>query len=138
MCHRLTVLRLSLAIGTVVAASASPTTAQERPDIPYVTTRRLYKTEQGGVQDARRLVIRDPTAWRALWDEVVAGISPPQEPPLVDFSQSMVIVVAMGMQNTGGYEISIDDVYRWREAISSAGSWAGTHVRRIGLAYRTD
>jgi hypothetical protein len=70
-----------------------------------------------GIQDARRVVIRDPTAWSTLWAEAVTNMAPPPELPPVDFSEAMLIAVAMGTRASGGHEISIDDVHRSGEAL---------------------
>lgn len=63
-----------------------------------------------GITTRRRMVIRQPSGWAALWDEAMAGRIPAPETPALDFDRFMVVVAAMGSRPTGGYAISIDDI----------------------------
>jgi hypothetical protein len=135
MRYRLTTLTISLAILAGIACQSettgqgdpaadattdptNPTTdPTTEPTTQAVSAQRLYKAPTSGIQEARRTVISDPTAWAALWAEVVGTIAPQPDLPSVDFSGSVVIAVAMGAQNSGGHEISIDDVQRRGETL---------------------
>ncbi|UCC71027.1 MAG: protease complex subunit PrcB family protein [Gemmatimonadota bacterium] len=81
-------------------------------DAVSITVDPVVSTQYSGVREARRLVIRDAEAWIAFWDEVTAVVTPRPEPPAVDFEQEMVIAAAMGQRATGGYTISIPEVYQ--------------------------
>ena len=59
------------------------------------------------IEARQRLVIRSVTQWQALWDDIVAGISPKPSLPPVDFTREMVVFTGMGVRNTGGYSITI-------------------------------
>lgn len=63
-----------------------------------------------GVQDRRRQVIRDADTWAAVWAEVVTPYVPTPALPTVDFSEYMIVFVAMGTRNSGGYDIEVDAV----------------------------
>ena len=64
-----------------------------------------------GLDDPLRVVIRDRETWGEMWKQIhPRGPSPVSELPEIDFSQEMVIVVALGSRPTGGYAIFIDGV----------------------------
>ena len=63
-----------------------------------------------GIEDARRVVVRDSSAWAALWPEILGSHSPKPPLPAVDFSREMLVVVSMGTRSSGGYTIGIDGV----------------------------
>lgn len=85
----------------LVAFSQDPTPVIAEP---------LFTDSYSGIDDARRLVIRDAGTWQAVWAEVVGQRTPVPEPPSVDFARDMVILAAMGRRGTGGYAIAIDEV----------------------------
>ena len=67
-----------------------------------------------GIEARERIVIRDASAWTALWERMNAatGVQPPGVPPAVDFERNMVIVATMGLRYTGGFQIIIESVHR--------------------------
>jgi len=69
-------------------------------------------TQESGISDQRRLVIRDQAAWVGTWREIVAGRFSPEPPvPDVDFSKEMVLVASMGEHPRTGYQIRFDGVF---------------------------
>lgn len=58
----------------------------------------LQQSNPGQSGPARREVIRDDAAWRAVWAELREGSALPAEPPAVDFARDMVILAAMETQ----------------------------------------
>jgi hypothetical protein len=72
--------------------------------------RTLAKGAFGGIQEPTLQVIKDKAAWEKLWAKHAAGLKTVEKPPEIDFSKEMVILVAMGRQNTGGYRIQITRV----------------------------
>jgi hypothetical protein len=77
-----------------------------------VEFRELNESKQyfSGVAERKRSVIRDQSAWDALWRQASADHLPARPTPSVDFSREMVIVAAMGTKSSGGYSIHIDSV----------------------------
>ena len=71
---------------------------------PAVRIVNQWQGSQGGRTPARR-VVTDQQSFRALWKARGRG-----EPPEIDFTQHTVLVVDMGMRNTGGYAVSIQSV----------------------------
>lgn len=67
---------------------------------------RLYHSDASGMDTAVRLVLKDTTSWRRAWTQLGGNTALPS----VNFSQSMVIIAAMGSLSTGGYEITTDSV----------------------------
>lgn len=63
-----------------------------------------------------RLVIRDRETWTGVWLRA-SGPAPSRPLPQVDFDQHMIIFAAMGLQPSGGYEITIERLYRRGEDI---------------------
>lgn len=66
-------------------------------------------TNNSGILEPLQVVIHDRKAWEELWKRIYPHNPPPT--PQVDFSRDMLIVVAMGEQNTGGFGIIVDSVH---------------------------
>jgi hypothetical protein len=88
--------------------------AQQEPSAtgyaPYgsnesLEVRRIGQWTRTGIGEARRLVIRNANAWAEFWSELGVG-----ERPSVDFSRDIVVAVAAGQRQTGGYEIAVERV----------------------------
>jgi hypothetical protein len=54
------------------------------------------------IQDSREVVLRSAAEWEELW-----SAHSPQPPPAVDFSESLVAGVFLGMRQTAGYEVEV-------------------------------
>lgn len=111
-------MRLSscaLLVGAVVGAgcSASVTTGEPDGAVPLVRLRpEPYPlTFYSGLDQPERLVVRDEVAWREVWAAIWRRHSP--EPPLpeVDFSQDILVVVALGQRSSGGFGIIADSAF---------------------------
>ena len=79
--------------------------------VQFALIDKAHTTFISGIPDARRTVIRTQEDWEAFWDEFQGNVMPETDAPQVDFSTQMVIVATMGTRNTGGYEITIEDVF---------------------------
>lgn len=78
--------------------------------VPYgnsgsMEIRRIGQWTNTGINEARRLVIRDANAWAEFWSQLGVG-----DRPGVDFSRDLVIAVAAGQRPSGGHEITISQV----------------------------
>ena len=62
----------------------------------------------GGISHRARLVIRDRDEFNEFWQELVRSASEKPALPEVNFSREMIIVAAMGRQQSSGYEVVID------------------------------
>lgn len=114
---RFSSLATLLIVAGLAACDGQSTALTEQADVQIpedavsITVEPVVSMQYSGVRDARRLVIRDAETWNAFWDEVTAIVAPQPEAPAVDFEQEMVIAVAMGERPTGGYMVSIPEVY---------------------------
>jgi len=81
-------------------------------DSVQLPMQQVFIAQYTGIDQSRRLVIRTPQEWQTIWSELRHDQYPMTAPPAVDFSQSMVILAAMGMRGTGGYAIQIEGVSR--------------------------
>jgi len=76
-----------------------------------VSTQRILSEQDSGLQQSRRVVVRNAGDWQSIEGELRrGGVS--ASLPVLDFGRSMVILAAMGTQSTGGYTITIEGVYR--------------------------
>ena len=115
------VLILSLVALTLVACSsgapdAGPTGPETAAEIPAGATATTFEVVEevsspmSGIEDRRRLVIRDSGTWSDFWSELAARVEPAPPVPEIDFGTSMIIAAAMGQRTSGGYEISVEEV----------------------------
>ncbi|HEX8243327.1 MAG TPA: protease complex subunit PrcB family protein [Longimicrobium sp.] len=70
-----------------------------------------------GMADSARVTVRDAGAWRQAWSAVWRGSSPVPALPQIDFGQEMVVVVALGTRNSGGYSILVDSAYQYGDRV---------------------
>lgn len=73
---------------------------------PVPETSRLFYDDSPAFQDSVRLVIRDPTRFAQVWQEVTAGVV---DRPVIDFESELVLVVATG-QMTPEDQIRVESV----------------------------
>jgi hypothetical protein len=70
-----------------------------------------------GNSEEEYLVIRTNTGWEALWTKHVIFVMPPPPAPGIDFSSELVVCAFMGERSTGGYSISIEQVWAYKGEI---------------------
>jgi hypothetical protein len=102
-------------VGAALGAACSASIVPGEPGraVPLVRLRaEPYSfTYYSGLDQPERIVVRDEAAWREIWAAIWRQASP--EPPLpeVDFSQDMLVVVALGERLTGGFGILADSAF---------------------------
>jgi hypothetical protein len=97
----------------LLGCSAQVQNSSELPESHVsVPMQRVLTDQETGLNQPLRLIIQDLEQWQSIWSEVMRDRYPITTPPAVDFGQSMVILAAMGVQNTGGHVISIEGVHR--------------------------
>ena len=77
-----------------------------------MTLQRILTEQDTGLNQPLRLVIRDLEQWKSIWNEAMRDQHTAMALPAIDFNHNMVILAAMGVQNTGGHMISIEGVRR--------------------------
>jgi protease stability complex PrcB-like protein len=107
----------------ILAAAAVYCAGDEGADLPSapgtqqsITVTRLAPgsgplTEQSGMTDSARLVIRDASVWAETWARI-STVRPAPPLPAVDFTREMVIVAALGTRPSGGYGIVVESASR--------------------------
>lgn len=102
-------LLAALLLVPLACAETEPLALALRDDVPELQP--IHATIYSNIREKRRVLIRDPETWAAVWAEMVS-MGDPKTPPFVDFSREDVVVVAMGEQRTGGYSILVDGLTR--------------------------
>ena len=101
-------------VGAALAAACSASVVPGEPGraVPLVRLRAepYSLTYSSGLTQPERIVIRDEAAWREVWAAIWRRHSP-QPLPEVDFSQEMLVVVALGERPTGGFGILADSAF---------------------------
>ena len=69
--------------------------------------RRIGQWTASGIDTPQRKVIRDDSTFAQFWQSLGAG-----QRPVVDFTRDVVIAVAAGQRQTGGYAIAVQRVAR--------------------------
>ncbi len=64
-----------------------------------------------GIEEAKDLVIDNEQEWKELWAQYGKNTIPAPETPEIDFEKELVIACFIGMQNSGGHEVIIREVY---------------------------
>lgn len=90
--------------------------------VPFTVTRLEtidWYLGSSGLNESARMVIRRQDEWTALYSRMLNAHGPKPAMPVVDFSQHMLIVAAMGSRPTGGYRIRIESVSRQNSVITA-------------------
>ncbi len=67
----------------------------------------LNSGTNGGFPEKSHKVITDQTTFNIMWEAAFERFSDPQKPPRIDFENKMIVLVTMGIQNSGGYSIKV-------------------------------
>jgi PrcB C-terminal len=92
--------------------SAAPAPDRAAPYAAYdasgaLPIRRIGQWTASGIDSPERKVIRDDSTFAQFWQALGAG-----QRPVVDFSRDVVIAVAAGQRQTGGYAVAVERVAR--------------------------
>lgn len=61
-------------------------------------------------EESEEFVFNDAEEFSAFWSDIYESRTPTPEQPDIDFENKTVVAVVMGVQNTGGYSIEVQDV----------------------------
>lgn len=70
---------------------------------PVLDTGRLYYDDSPAFTDSLRQVVKDLAAWRDVWNTATSTQPSPPRRPVIDFNESMVVVVAAGRMSPGDW-----------------------------------
>lgn len=104
-----------LAALPMLAVACRSTPAGE--EVPF---QRVYSGPLGVSHEAKNAVVRSEEEWRALWSAGGPGMVAP--PLSIDWSNRMLIAVALGSRPSGGFAVTI-------ERIALVGSRLSVHAR---------
>ena len=76
-------------------------------NVEHLPMQLLYHSNQCGIADQRLLWIENQSTWQRIYAQVTSLRTTPPAPPSVDFSQAGVLLIAMGTQSSGGYQLSL-------------------------------
>ena len=106
-----------IACASISVPNANQDTKKEGTPVPFTELdpkrpgpRRSF-AYGSGILKPLRMVIRNRDAWLKIWEQLSSQQQPSPPLPEIDFSREMLIVVAMGQRNTGGFSIIVDGVY---------------------------
>ena len=102
------VASLGLTAALLVACAAGTSGGSEATvEHPFET---ILSQAHSGIREPRREVIRDEASWARLWAEIHAVVTPAPPLPPVDFAQHMLIAVALGQRQSGGFGVKVRGV----------------------------
>jgi len=82
----------------------------ERAPVPLTRLRNSQSafSTYSGLIDSLRVVVRDSTAWRRVWQEINRPFFPAPVLPPVDFQREMIVVAALGARPSAGFDVVIE------------------------------
>lgn len=75
-----------------------------------ITFKTIDKNTNGGFQELTQEVYTNQTAFEKAWKLAWSNFSDPTPAPSIDFNKDVVVLVALGMRNNGGYQLKINSV----------------------------
>jgi hypothetical protein len=90
-----------------LARGQSPAQRQPVPVLRFRDAPGAFSTYSGLI-DSARMVVRDSSAWRRLWQQINRPFIPQPVLPAVDFQREIVVVAALGSRPSAGFDIAID------------------------------
>lgn len=110
---RIALRRIAVAVVVATASGGTRAVAQHDLQSAPVSIARLREgptafSSYAGVRDPIRVVIRDSTAWRKLWDRINRPFTPAPTLPAIDFDRDMIVVAGLGNRPSGGYDVVIE------------------------------
>ncbi len=103
----LTALSGLVLAGVLSSGCASRGEPGGSPETGSIAFESIARGSRSGIHEPRRVVIRDPQAFAALWAEHTRGESPPRPLPEVDFATSLVVGVFAGTRSSSGHGVEI-------------------------------
>lgn len=113
LCALLVLAIPALCIGQVTRNESGPVTkVPVTPLAPTISGQRMAFTA-GLFLDQLRIVVRDRDTWVEVWNRINSGPNSHNAPPMpeIDFTSEILVVAAMGLRPSSGFQITIDTAY---------------------------
>lgn len=105
------VMLAGAALGVGCSSSVAPGEPERAVPLVRLRPEPYSLTSYSGLDQPARLVVRDEVTWREVWVAIWRRHSPEPSLPEVDFSQEMLVVVALGQRPSGGFGIFADAAF---------------------------
>ncbi len=95
----------------IVVSCSAIFRASGEDDKKIIEFESIAKGGHGRIEESVNMVIKNNEKLDSLWNVVFKTRIPKPELPEVDFEKEMVLAVFMGYTSTGGYSVSIENIY---------------------------
>ncbi|OFY96757.1 MAG: hypothetical protein A3K10_12120 [Bacteroidetes bacterium RIFCSPLOWO2_12_FULL_31_6] len=99
--------KLVLILSVLFFSCSATKTQESNKTIPFKV---VDKNTNGGFQELTQEVYTNQAAFEKAWKLAWSNFSDPTPAPIVDFNKEVVVLVALGMRNNGGYQLNINSV----------------------------
>jgi hypothetical protein len=106
-------------LGLQACTNGSPTALRKTTESAVMPLTMLFESQQSGVQEMLRLVVRDQATWATVWAELEGSATNSAPTPRIDFSKEIVLVATLGTKPTGGYTISLGPSYQTDQEVTA-------------------
>jgi PrcB C-terminal len=108
---------LFIAISLLLSCKSTEAPTQLEANPVAVIFSELNSGTNGGFQEKTYQVITDQNTFNEVWSKAFANLSNQQRPAKIDFENKMIVLVASGMQTSGGHKIKVKSVEEIKSAI---------------------
>lgn len=106
-----------IAIITLFSCKTTKEVVKEESTSAPIAFVKLNSGTNGDFPEKIYKVINDQETYNEIWGKAFANFSNQQKPTEIDFENKMVILVASGMQRSGGFSIKVNSVEDIKNAI---------------------
>lgn len=92
----------------VITFSCTATKVQESSGA--VAFKTLDKNTNSGIQEPKQEVYTNEKDFEKAWNIAWSNFEEPVTLPKIDFTKETVALVALGMKNSGGYQLKVDNI----------------------------
>jgi len=82
-----------------------------------ITFKTISQGQYSGFSEAKNYIITNTTDWQSLWNKVYGDVLTKPPLPEVDFNKRMIIAVSSGVKPTGGYYVTIQQIWETESSI---------------------
>lgn len=94
-------------MAVLVLYGCAGTASMDKHTVERLPMQLLHSSAPCGVMNERLVWIEDQSTWQRIYAQVMSLRMTPPPAPHVDFSSTGVLLIAMGEQSSGGYQLSL-------------------------------